>query len=382
MKATLSLTHNCNLRCKYCYAGRAVKTDMSFDTARKIVDFVTDAAVPARQAQFSFFGGEPLLRFDLIKETTAYIRHKEQESGIRAVISLTSNGTLLAEPMLDFFSKERVNLCISMDGPEQSHNLNRIYKDGRGSFAAVAKKLRMALDKLENVQVNAVYGPETLDSMADTVAFFTAQRVPFIHLNPNIRAVWTAEDLAKLPQVCMSIAEHYIQCYQRGQEISVNMMESKLALFLKNGYAPEDRCGMGKTEWGFAPSGKIYPCERLIGEDDDSALCLGDIHTGFDPARRCDMLARKGNRNEECRTCNMSKYCMNWCGCTNHHMTGDTELAGPMLCALERASVKAAEHVFITLSQSGNELFIDHLMRSLCKGRTIISNQQHEGGAA
>jgi len=381
VKATLSLTHNCNLGCRYCYAGRAAKGDMTFSTAQKIVDFVMETAHSEQKAEFSFFGGEPLLRFDLIKDITEYIRKKEQETGVAAVLSLTSNGTLLTEPILDFFKSNNITLCISIDGPAETHDLNRIYKNGSGSFATVAKKLHMALDKLDTLQVNAVYGPETVDSLPQTVAFFTELHVPFIHLNPNISARWTEDALAKLPQVCMSIAEHYMQCYQRGQEITLNMIDSKLVLFLKKGYAPEDRCGMGKTEWGFAPSGNIYPCERFIGEDDDLSLCLGNINTGFDAARRCDMLARKGNRNPECRTCSLSTYCMNWCGCTNYHMTGDTELAGSMLCAMERASIKAAEHVFITLSQLNNELFTDHLMRYLCKGRTITNNQQNGGCA-
>jgi uncharacterized protein len=384
MKATLSLTHRCNLGCTYCYAGKTATADMSIGTAEKIVDMVMAAPQSGKKAEFSFFGGEPLLRFDLIKDVVSYIRKKEHETGVSTVLSLTSNGTLLTEPMLAFFKAENITLCISIDGPAETHNRNRLYKHdhSQGTFATVFKKLQLALDKLDTLQVNAVYGPETLAVLQQTVAFFTELRVPFIHLNPNIRAAWTAEDLAKLPQVCMSIAEHYIQCYQRGQEITVNMIDSKLVLFLKKGYAPEDRCGMGKTEWGFAPSGNIYPCERFIGEDDDLSLCLGNINTGFDAARRCEMFTRKGNRNEECATCSLNKYCMNWCGCTNYHLTGDTELAGPMLCALERASIHAAEHVFISLSQLNNELFIDHLMRCLCKGRTITSNQQNGGLAS
>jgi uncharacterized protein len=381
MKATLSLTHNCNLRCRYCYAGHTAKADMSLATAEKIVDMVMAAAQAEKKAEFSFFGGEPLLRFDLIKDVVSYIRKKEQETGVSTILSLTSNGTLLTEDMLAFFQAEHITLCISIDGPEETHNRNRIYKhdQSQGSFATVLKKLQLALDKLDIVQVNAVYGPETLASLPQTVAFFTELRVPFIHLNPNISSAWTADDVAIFPQVCRDIAAHYMQCYQSGQEITLNMIDSKLVLFLKKGYAPEDRCGMGKTEWGFAPSGNIYPCERFIGEDDDLSLCLGNIHTGFNAARRCEMFARKGNRNPECATCSLSSYCMNWCGCTNYHLTGDTELAGPMLCALERASINAAQQVFISLSQLDNELFTDHLMRYLCKGRTITNNQQNGG---
>ena len=91
----------------------------------------------------------------------------------------------------------------------------------------------------------------------------------------------------------MDIATHYIQCYERGQEVALNLIDSKLMLFLKDGYGAEDRCGMGDTEWGFAPSGNIYPCERFVGEDDDLSMCIGNIHTGFETSRRCAVLSKK-----------------------------------------------------------------------------------------
>jgi len=378
VKATLSLTHNCNLGCRYCYAGKTAKADMSFATVQRIVDFVMEDAAYRQRTEFGFFGGEPLLRFDLIQQAVKYIRLKEKELGIRSIISLTSNGTLLSQSMLDFFKDEGIMLCISMDGPQQTHDRNRVQRNGAGSFALVEKKLHQALKTMNTVQVNAVYGPETVDFLPQTVAFFTELRVPFIHLNPNIRAQWPDDVKARLPRICMDVAEHYMQCYRSGQETAVNMLDSKLMLFLKDGYGTEDKCGMGETEWGFAPSGNIYPCERFIGEDDDLSMCIGNIHTGFDTSRRCAVLAKKGNRNEECKTCGLSKYCMNWCGCTNHFMTGRSDMVGTMFCALERASVNAAKHVFITLSQSDNELFTDHLMRCLCKGAPSSTTSRME----
>lgn len=149
----------------------------------------------------------------------------------------------------------------------------------------------------------------------------------------------------------------------------MNLIDSKLIVFLKGGYAIEDMCGMGETEWGFAPSGNIYPCERFIGEDDDLSLCLGNIHTSLDLTRRCLLLRRRGNHNDTCRTCNLKRFCMNWCGCTNYYLTGNSDVAGPILCVMEKAAIKAAEYVLATLTNLDNELFIDHLMRYLCEGR-------------
>jgi uncharacterized protein len=368
MKATLSLTHDCNLACKYCYAGRKHKRDMALPTAQNVVDFALGLAPAGRRVDFSFFGGEPLLCFDLMVEIVRYIRARQQETGKPISFSMTSNGTLLTEPILAFLAQEEIDLCVSIDGPAAVHDRNRVYRDGASTFADVVRNLRAALDELVSVQVNAVYGPETLAFLPETVAFLADFGAPVIHLNPNIRAAWDADSCAGLADIYLRIADSYIDSYQHGRELGVNLLDSKIILFLKGGYAPEDMCGMGETEWGFAPSGNIYPCERFIGEDDDPTLCLGNVHTGVDPRRRCAVLARRGNRNAECKGCDWVKYCMNWCGCTNHAMTGATDLASPMLCASERAALQAAQHVLTVLSATDNDLFIDHFMRYLENG--------------
>jgi uncharacterized protein len=369
MKVTLALTHRCNLSCKYCYAGRKFEEDMSFETARKVVDFAMDITPPEQRIEFCFFGGEPLLCFDLIREMTGYVRKTERKVDIPVRFSITTNGTLLNQQVIDFLKDENCDLCISIDGPEHIHDLNRRYKDGRGSFMDVARNLHKASRQLDNVQVNAVYGPGTIDFLPATVSFFIESGLPVIHLNPDICASWVENAYQELPDVYMQIAELYVQSYRHKQEVAVNLIDSKIIVFFKDGYGPDDRCGMGETEWGFAPSGNIYPCERFIGEDVDSSVCLGNIHTGLDLKRRCSLLRCRGNRNEECRTCSLRKYCMNWCGCTNYYMTGKTDLAGPMLCMNEKAAIQAATHVFDTLTKEDNALFLDHFMRYLHEGR-------------
>jgi uncharacterized protein len=368
VKIALGLTHDCNMSCRYCYTGRKFKRDMSLDTARRIVDFAIEITPPRRVIEFSFFGGEPLLRLDLMKEITGYIQEKALRNERPFSLSVTSNGTLLSPPILDFFEAEGIDLCISIDGPPHVHNLNRRYRDGRGSFERVAGNLKLAIERLSRLQVNAVYGPDTLDFLPESVSFFSRLGVPTIHLNPNICASWGEETYPRLREAYMKIAEHYIENYRQGQEIAINLLDSKILLFLKGGYGAGngDKCGMGETEWGFAPSGNIYPCERLIGEDNGSPLCLGNIHTGLDQTRRRALLEHRGNHNEECKNCSLQKYCMNWCGCTNYHLTGHTDLAGPMICESEKALIQAAKHVLLSLKT--NELFLEHFMKYFGQG--------------
>jgi uncharacterized protein len=363
MNFTLSLTHDCNLACKYCYAGKKFKKDMTFTTAQRIVDFAMKISNEKSPVTFSFFGGESLLRFDLLKEIVEYIRDKEKAGNQPVSISVTSNGTILSEEILVFFKEQSIRLCISLDGPAHIHNINRRYKDGRGSFEDVVGNLQRALRRLGSVQVNAVYGPETINALPETFSFFRQLGVGSVHLNPNITAQWNAATCSSMLKNYSELGKLYIESYEQGQEIAVNLIDSKIILLLKGGYGDEDKCGMGETEWGFSPAGKIYPCERFIGEDNNHALCLGDINDGFNQSHVCSILRHRGNRNKKCIKCSDRQYCMNWCGCTNYFMTGHTDLVGEPLCKSEKAAIRAAKQVLVSLKN--NDLFTDHFFKYL-----------------
>ncbi len=364
MKFTLALTHNCNLACAYCYAGAKLRKEMPAEIALRIVDFAFRISPPGRAANLNYFGGEPMLCFPLIQQLTAHIRQRERETGKQFTLGITTNGTLLKRGALEYLRSEDIDLCVSLDGPAAIHNRYRVYRDGRGSFDDVVAGLREALKVLPSVQVNSVYGPATLGHLVETVALLDGLGATMIHLNPDISAVWTRQAQDELDANLMGVAEYYIRSFERGRELAINVIDSKIMLFIKGGHGAEDLCGMGETEWAFAPSGNIYPCERFIGDDTDASLRLGNIQTGIDPTRRCQLIQQRGNVNQACADCGLRPYCMNWCGCTNYHMTGRANVAAPALCAIERASIRAARHVFETLSQQENPLFLEHLARA------------------
>lgn len=363
MKSTLSITHNCNLGCSYCYAGKKFKKEMSMETAKKCVDFSLNMATINDPVEFGFFGGEPLLKFDLIRQIVAYIREKGRSHDIS--MQITTNGTLITPEILSFVKKERIGLCFSIDGPEHLHDKERRYRNGKSSFNRTVNNLKRAVDTLDKLQVNAVYSPDTVSSLPETVDFFVNLGIPLIHLNPNISADWQGVDFFTLKNSYESVANLYINYYRHRREIAVNQLDSKIIVFLKGGYDASDRCGMGKTEWGFAPSGNIYPCERFIGEDDAGELCIGNVYSGLRYSRRCAVIKECGNQNPECTCCSLQKYCMNWCGCTNYSMTGKTNLANSFLCASEKASMGAAKLALSSLKD--NNLFINHFYRYLAK---------------
>lgn len=361
MKATLSLTHRCNLACNYCYAGSTTKPDMTLSTAKKCVDFTLSITPDGEELGLCLFGGEPLLRFDLVREITSYSYLKAAETNKTVRVSMTTNGTLVDEEVVAFAADQNLHLCFSIDGPPDVHNRKRFYHGGQGSFDDVMHGLELASKHLDRFQVNSVFGPDTMMDLPRTLEFFVDHGISVIHFNPDITACWPDSLRPMLKEVYSQISAYYIDCYTHGKEIAVNLLDGKMLLFIKDGYDASDKCAMGDCEWGFAPSGNIYPCERFIGEDENHEHLLGNIHSGMDVERRCALRLKRGNRNTECVDCKLKNFCMNWCGCTNYFMSGRSDMSAPALCAMEQASITAARQVFDSLVQEGNELFADHM---------------------
>jgi len=357
MKISLSVTHDCNLRCSYCYAGEKTNRSMQMETVRKIVDFAFMITPPHEQIDFSFFGGEPLLKLPLIEKALEYIEGKNKPNPLS--FNITTNGTLVTDSAITFLRDKRIKLCVSIDGPEHIHDRNRVDRNGQGTLNTILKNMRKVSEGLDYYQVNTVYGPETIAELDQTVRFLIDRGIRNIHLNPDIVADWNEADFGLITEMYRKVADTYIAQFERGEEVAVNLLDSKLILFFKGGYETSDKCGMGETEFGFAPSGNAYPCERLIGDDTDEAMMMGNVHTGVRLLKRCSIGKAHANTQTECTTCPVQQYCMNWCGCTNYHMTGYSDRVGSMLCHSERSAISAAKHVFESLQ--GNPLFLNHI---------------------
>lgn len=360
MKLTLSLTQRCNLSCAYCYAGKTEGADMSESTLRRSLERVLEYLPPKAPLEVAFFGGEPLLRFDLIETAVAFLRSHPAAAGRALSLRLTTNGTRLSEEMLAFLTAEQVAVCVSVDGPPGLHDARRQFRGGRGSYATVVRNIARARERLADLQLNAVYGPEDLPNLAEIVASLTPLEPNAIHLNPNIRADWSHCDVAAFAPAFERLADFYMDSFRAGREIGLNVVDGKLMVFAKGGYGAADRCGMGVRELAVAPSGNLYGCERLIGDDTGGPFYLGNIH--LNPALGCRCNPVRQARPTPCERCTLAPYCVHWCGCTNHSFTGDTAVPGPVLCAGEQAAIRAAARVLATLAEEENPVFTRHAL--------------------
>jgi len=350
-KYTLVVTQQCNLFCKYCYIEKK-NTTMTLECAQKIIEFMFQKNSKEKLLDIGFFGGEPLLEFKQIKRIVELIKNHPLYSDSRVVFSITSNGTIFNQEIADFIRSNNVYFCISCDGSPEIQDINRKYKNGQSSAATVEKNIKEALLQLPRLSVNAVYSDQTLQYLPQTVDYLVDLGVKNIYLHPDISAKWTQLHAEQLSKNFGVLAEKYLQFYLQGKPKFINIIDKKIAVILRGGYGPLERCQMGTGELAFGPTGNVYPCERLVGSDDGKTNCIGNIVEGTIKALTCKTISSAAT-NTECVQCGLREYCMNWCGCTNYHSTGSHNRVSAFMCARERASINIAYRTIQRMKENG-----------------------------
>jgi len=359
MKYTLFLTRRCNLACEYCYVGK-VDSSMTLDVAARIIDFALKNTPPAEEVDLGFFGGEPLLEYRLLEAITSYVEAHASYDARRVKLSIVTNGTLVTEDVARFMRRHRIGITVSCDGPPAIHDRFRHLLGGGGSSALVERGIRAALAVLERVPVNAVYRPDTVEALPEVVDYLSSLGVRQIYLNPDFSAAWTEEAVARVPAIYRVVADRYMQFYREGRPHFISLIDSKITVMLRGGYQPVERCRMGKGEFAFDPTGRVFPCERLVSKAPDDhvigpangLLRIGPLQDHFAPGPPI---------NAECAACGVGDYCVNWCGCSNYFMTGHYNRVSPFLCTSERTLIELAATVFETLESELGPTFTDHL---------------------
>ena len=361
MKYTICVTQQCNLACAYCYVGKNART-MTRDTSAAVIDFAFSHTPPDARVEFGFFGGEPLLAFDRVREMTAMIERHPDYSPQRVEMTVVSNGTLFDDAIADFLLEHGIGLGISCDGPPDVQNRFRRTAEGHGVAGVVEGTLTEVVRRMPLPMVNAVYRPETLDALPRTVRYFSELGLRRIYLNPDFTAPWTAEDAARLPSLFREIGGFYVAAYDRGDTHFISMLDAKMGVILRGGYAPGERCSMGREEFAFSASGHIYPCERLLGDGEGGGHCIGHVESGLTPSTMGCHSNTAADTSDSCMHCGIRAYCMNWCGCSNFMSTGSYNSPGAFLCASERAAVTEAARVIDMLKESeGGPHLLAHL---------------------
>lgn len=357
MDLSLALTHDCNLACTYCYAGRKRRQAMTPETACAAIRFAFSFGTP--KMQLGFFGGEPLLEWELLRQATDLAEAEAARSAVALQKTVTTNGTLLTEDRVEWLHGHAFYPALSLDGNRAMHDATRRHADGRSSFDDTLRGLRLLKTLFPDLEVIAVPDPANIRHLAEGVRFLAEEEeIRRIAINPNFHTHWDDGALACWHQAFEEIGNFYLARHRCGQPVAINFIDSKIITRLKNGYSCGDRCNFGESEIAVAPSGRLYPCERLIGEDLDTAMAIGDVFAGFDEEKRAGILARRGNVDGECLACGHRRRCMNWCCCINYTLTGAIDQTDGIVCFHERTAIAVADRVADDLFGEKNPAFM------------------------
>jgi len=316
----LMVAQTCNLRCKYCYGGdgsyggsRAI---MPRKTAFKTIDLLVTQS-PKKECGITFFGGEPLLNFQLIKETVAYAKQRAKERGKRFRFRITTNGTLMDDSVTDFLVKEEFGLLISHDGPKNVHDHARVFPGGGGTFDEVGQTIRRLKRRKKRFSVRATLTRHCV-SLKRITDFFSGSGIAQVHIHPvspsrSGEAVTGLEldgrDYARLLRQYDRVAQNVIQCYREKTPVVFDPFRKYLDL-LKLNARRSVPCGVCRGMSAVGSDGNIYPCHRFAGME---SFIIGTITRGFDGAKINALLQRCRSARKVCRTCWAVFLCAGGC---------------------------------------------------------------------
>ncbi len=355
----LMVTHACNMRCRYCYGSLSgdgwqeaphlygsITSGMSFDTARKGVDFLFSASGGQKDLSVIFFGGEPLLELGLMEKVVSYVKEKEAQTGKTAGLSLSTNGLLLRDKrIIDFLVKNKVGCQISIDGPKGIHDQNRCMPDGGGSYEAIMPGIKgLIAARPGRVPARATVSHSMVDLPA-VVEHLLSLNFGSVHIEPAIGnnsdpMMVTAEDVEAIKRQNEAIALFLVKSVRNNRFFNY----SNLVKHIRQTRVVRERlahyCGAGRTYFALSQDGAFYPCHRFVGLDE---YRMGDIETGMDLSLQRKILDLTVDNRPGCRDCWARYLCGG--GCWKHAVDANGCLEEPdeeVSCELIRHQIECA----------------------------------------
>lgn len=353
MDVTLVLTHDCNLGCGYCYAGAKFKKTMPVEIVDRALNLAfSDSPTSVR---LSFFGGEPLLEYELLTTAARDARERAARVGATLSMTVTTNGTLLTAERAKELHELGVYVALSIDGTKDAHDSGRPRMGGGSSFDDVERALKLLVKRGLPFETISVVTPNNARFLGDSVEFLFRSGVPRIGLNPCYEAVWSEDELAAFGSGLERAGDSVLEHFRAGRVVSLASFDNKIIAAIKGGLDVGDKCSLGATSLAVAPSGNLYACERDVAEDDANDLVVGHVSSYVSShTEQCE----RGPVNPECGSCGERWRCASHCACANRAETGRSDVAGGTQCWHERAVARVADRIAETLWKEQNEAFL------------------------
>ncbi|MBR4608585.1 MAG: thioether cross-link-forming SCIFF peptide maturase [Lachnospiraceae bacterium] len=345
----LHIAHDCNLACKYCFAEegeyRGRRALMSFEVGKKALDFLVANSGNRVNLEVDFFGGEPLMNWQVVKELVNYGRSIEAANNKKFRFTLTTNGVLLNDEILEFANKEMANVVLSIDGRKEIHDKMRPFRGGQGSYDLIVPKFQKVAESRNqtNYYVRGTFTHHNLDFSEDVIHLadlgFQQISVEPVVAQPTDDYAITEEDLPKLKEEYDKLATEMIKRRREGRPFNF----FHFMIDLEGGPCVAKRlsgCGSGTEYLAVTPWGDFYPCHQFVGNED---FLMGNVDTGIvredirDQFKCCNVYAK-----EKCKKCFAKFYCSGGCAANSYNFHGNINDAYDVGCELERKRVECA----------------------------------------
>jgi len=357
----LIITSKCNFACSYCFEKEnsnppAEPDVMSFEVGQKALDLIIRLSSKRQNIEVDFFGGEPLLFFETVKQIVEYGRAIEPMYKKKFWFSLTTNASLVTEAVVDFLQKENISLILSIDGSEKNHNRYRTYRDGSGTFLETWKGIQKVIDSGHSgYYTRGTYTKVTPD-FVNQVLYLFSQGIKQISFEPVVSKDkdigFTFEDLPKIKKQYEELAEEYIKKKAEKPELAFYHFE----VSLEEGACRQKlmtSCGAGVEYLSVSPSGKLYPCHQFDGKKEFE---LGDVYLGVENKELVEKLRglTMVTHKEKCKTCWARYLCGGGCLANNLTINGDLEQVYEMGCEIQKIRLESAIYVQTKLKELEN----------------------------
>lgn len=367
----LNVTNQCNLSCHYCYEfgeDKVANPDgkkkfMDWETAKTSVDYLFNDSRGRKSVHITFFGGETLMNFPLLKQTVGYARAEADRRQVSLDFSLTTNATLLTPAIIEFLAGNAIGVTVSIDGAKESQDAFRVFKNGRGTYDVIEPKIKdlLAKHKTRPIAARVTMTSHAMDVLGTykhlkhTLGFHEVGFAP-VTTSPNRLYSIAPMGMDSVLGQFQLLAGEYLECALRGEHHGFSNVSDTLAE-LHQGVNKSLPCGAGLGLVGVGPSGDIAPCHRFVDSDQHK---LGNVTTGIDREKQAAFLKR-GNIDSkyDCHTCWARPLCAGGC----HHEAfvryGDTGHANLHYCDWIRAWTDTCLHIYGAIAAQ-NPSFLDH----------------------
>ncbi len=362
----LHVAHGCNLNCEYCFAGKgeyggADKGLMSLETGKRALDFLVTNSGTRRNLEVDFFGGEPLLNWEVCKELVRYGRTLEKEHNKNFRFTLTTNGVLLDDEVMEFCNREMGNVVLSLDGRKEVHDRLRKTPLGGGSYDLIVPKFKQFADSRgqKDYYMRGTYTHFNTDFSKDLIHMaelgFKELSVEPVVCAPTEPWALQESDLPVLKEQYEILANEMLRRYRRGDGFTFY----HYMIDLNHGPCIVKRvsgCGVGTEYMAVTPSGDLFPCHQFVG---DEKFKLGNIYEGvthpeiLEQFQHCNVYSHK-----ECKDCFAKLYCSGGCAANAYHTTGSVNGVYEFGCELHRKRIECA--IMLKVAEAEENLKVEY----------------------